>query len=333
MLKTILVFLVFLGGITPGKAQKGLTLSGKLRLLTPAEIKVTSIDGNEILSVSVKNGEKFRVGPKEIVPDVYILKIGNTEQPVYLTNQEVTVKGFYNEKNPENSSLSFTGIDDFLELSRWLPTEQSAKKRTVDSGVKGKLRGNMYSALAYMADMVQCAPNNMLLELVPEADRNTASARWLAHRVDSLSHFAVGAQAYNFEFADPEGKRVKLSDFRGKFVLVDFWASWCGSCRYEMKYLRPIYSELKGDDLVFISISLDKREKDWRKMLEEEKLPWVMLWDNEGFTSGNEPNVIQKAFGFYTIPFIVLIDKEGRIIARDLRGEKVKEAILKAKGN
>ena len=151
--------------------------------------------------------------------------------------------------------------------------------------------------------------------------------------MDSLSHFAVGAQAYNFEFVDPEGKMVKLSDFRGKFVLVDFWASWCGSCRYEMKYLRPIYDELKGDDLVFISISLDRREKDWKKMLEEEKLPWIMLWDKEGFTSGNEPNMIQKAYGFYTIPFIVLIDKEGRIVDRDLRGEKVREAIERARGN
>lgn len=57
----------------------------------------------------------------------------------------------------------------------------------------------MYSALAYIADMTQWESNKMLLELVPEADRNTTSARWLAHRVDSLSHFAVGAQAYNFE--------------------------------------------------------------------------------------------------------------------------------------
>ncbi len=55
-------------------------------------------------------------------------------------------------------------------------------------------------------------------------------------------------------------------------------------------------------------------------MLEEEKLPWVMLWDEEGFVIGNEPNKIQRAYGFYSIPFIVLIDKDGRLLAKDLRG-------------
>lgn len=333
MLRITLLFLFILGAFAPGIAQTNLTLSGKLRLLEPAEIKITTIDGKEIVSILVENGKEFRAEPGKIEPDIYLLSIGNTVQPIYLTNQMVAVKGYYDGKNPKNSSMSFTGIDEFLELSKWIPSERNPKKKTIDPAVKGQLEGTMYSALAYIADMEAYEPNKMLLDLVPETDRNSLSAKWLARRVDSLGQFAVGARAYNFEYVDPDGKNVKLSDFRGKLVLVDFWASWCGPCRQEMKSLLPIYNELKGDDLEFISVSLDKREKDWRKMLEEEKLPWVMLWNKEGFTIGNEPNTIQKAYGFYGIPFIVLIDKDGRILERGLRGEKVKEAILKARNN
>ena len=100
-----------------------------------------------------------------------------------------------------------------------------------------------------------------------------------------------------------------------------------------MKSLLPIYQELKGDDLVFISISLDDNEKDWRKLVEEEKLPWVMLWNKEGFPKGKGQNAIQKAYGFYQIPFIILIDKDGKTIARGLRGDKVREAIEKARNS
>ena len=331
MLKFIVVFLL-LGNLSVF-AQSGIRISGKLRLLNTMELRLEAIDGQVLVSGMVDNGKAFDCETKEIVPDIYILYLGDTRQPVYLTDEEVTIKGYYDEKNPANSSLAFTGIDKFMELSKWLPVERSAKKKTIDPAVKGQLEGTMYSALAYLAEMEAYEPNKMLLDLIPQSDREALSAKWLARRVDSLVRFAVGAQAYDFEYVDPDGKNVKLSDFRGKLVLVDFWASWCGPCRQEMKSLLPIYNELKGDDLEFISVSLDKREKDWRKMLEEEKLPWVMLWNKEGFTIGNEPNTIQKAYGFYGIPFIVLIDKDGRILERGLRGEKVKEAILKARGN
>ena len=84
---------------------------------------------------------------------MYILSVGRTTQPIYLTNNAVKVSGFYDGKNPTNSSLSFDGIDDYMELSRWIPTEKVAKKKTIDPNVKGKLHGNMYSALAYIAKM------------------------------------------------------------------------------------------------------------------------------------------------------------------------------------
>ena len=155
MLKIIFIFLVFLGGITPGITQTGLTLSGKLRLLAPTEIKVVSIDGKEVFSIPVENGKEFQSETKKIEPDVYVLRIGNTIQPIYLTNREIVIKGFYDEKNPANSSLVFSGIDEFLELSRWLPREEVATKKEISPEVRGKLQGTMYSALAYIADMKQ----------------------------------------------------------------------------------------------------------------------------------------------------------------------------------
>lgn len=331
MLRILVILLLILGSMVPVLAQSVLTVTGKLRVLLPLEIKITTIDGEVVMQTQVSKDGVFDLGPKEIVPDLYILWLGKTQQPVYLTNTNVTIKGYYDATRPENSSLSFTGIDDFLELSKWIPTEKNSRKRTINPDVRGKLKGSMYSALAYLSDMEALEPNKLLLDEIPEEFHDVLSVRWLNQKVDSLAKFAVGAEAYNFTYVDPEGKEVSLSDFRGKFVLVDFWASWCGPCRQEMKSLLPIYNELKGNDLVFISISLDKREKDWRQMLEVENLPWVMLWNKEGFTIGDAPNMIQKAYGFYSIPFIVLIDKEGRILARGLRGEKVKEEILKVR--
>ena len=324
------LILLLLCSTTPLWSDGGLQFKGKLRLLKPTTLQVKDLNGNLILSCPISQNGVFETEKKEISPDVYTLYIGNTEQNIYFENVPVSINGFFDEKNPEQSSLSFTGIDSFLTLQNYMPTEKDPDIATISASVKGKLTPGMAAALAYLANVNDYYSNKMLLDMIPENERTSFVAKWLVNRVEVLSHQIINAECPDFTFIDANGKNVSLKDFRGKIVVLDFCASWCGPCRKEMRSMLTIYNELKADDLEFISVSLDDSEAKWRKMLDEEKLPWVMLWDKTGFPKNSKtPSAIQTAYGFYSIPFLVVIDKEGKLAARNVRGEQVREAILK----
>ena len=324
------LILLLLCSTTPLWSDGGLQFKGKLRLLKPTTLQVKDLNGNLILSCPISQNGVFETEKKEISPDVYTLYIGNTEQNIYFENVPVSINGFFDEKNPEQSSLSFTGIDSFLTLQNYMPTEKDPDIATISASVKGKLTPGMAAALAYLANVNDYYSNKMLLDMIPENERTSFVAKWLVNRVEVLSHQIINAECPDFTFIDSNGKNVSLKDFRGKIVVLDFCASWCGPCRKEMRSMLTIYNELKADDLEFISVSLDDSETKWRKMLDEEKLPWVMLWDKTGFPKNSKtPSAIQAAYGFYSIPFLVVIDKEGKLAARNVRGEQVREAILK----
>jgi len=330
LIKRLSLILLLLWSTTPLWSNDGLLFKGKLKLLKPTTLQVKDLNGNLILNCPINQNGVFETEKKDILPDVYTLYIGNTEQNIYLENSPVNINGFFDEKNPEQSSLSFTGIDPFLTLQNYMPAEKDPDIATISTSVKGKLTPSMASALAYLADVNDYQSNKMLLDMIPEQDRKSLSAKWLVNRVEILSHQIIGAECPDFTFTDANGKNVSLKDFRGKIVVLDFCASWCGPCRKEMRSMLTIYNELKADDLEFISVSLDDSEAKWRKMLDEEKLPWVMLWDKTGFPKNSKtPSAIQTAYGFYSIPFLVVIDKEGKLAARNVRGEQVREAILK----
>lgn len=132
---------------------------------------------------------------------------------------------------------------------------------------------------------------------------------------------AVGQEAPDFELVTPEGKRIKLSDLRGKYVLVDFWASWCGPCRKEIPNIKKVYSDFKDKGLQVVGVSIDRSEKPWRKALEEEQMEYLQLLDSENITS--------KLYNYNGIPFIILISPEGIILNKGLRGEIIRETISK----
>ena len=330
-MKKLFTLLIFLFCTSVIWSKDGLQIKGKLRLLKPATtLLVKDLNGKVILSCEILTNKDFITEQINITPDIYTLVIGNVEQNIFLENNPIQINGYFDEKMPERSSLNFTGIDSFLKLQSFIPLERDPDVAVISPSVKKSLTPSMASALAYLAKVNDYTSNKMLLDIIPVQNRTSQSAKWLVNRVNILAQQVEGAFSPDFTFVDNKGKNVSLKDFRGKIVVLDFCASWCGPCRKEMRNLLTIYNELKTDDMEFISVSLDNSESDWRKMMEEENLPWVMLWDKNGFPKSSEsPSAIQTAYGFYSIPFLDVIDKEGKISARNVRGVAVKNAILK----
>lgn len=119
---------------------------------------------------------------------------------------------------------------------------------------------------------------------------------------------SIGTPAPDFESTDATGKSIRLSDFKGQYVLLDFWASWCGPCRAAIPRVKELAAQY-GSRLGLVSVSVDEKETAWRKAMEEEQMTWAQAWLNK-------VQVPAAADGYMltTIPRLVLIDGEGRIV-------------------
>jgi thiol-disulfide isomerase/thioredoxin len=130
----------------------------------------------------------------------------------------------------------------------------------------------------------------------------------------TIRTFGDGELAINFDGKTVEGKKVSLSDFKGKVVLVDVWATWCGPCKKEIPALQKLEEEMKGSDVVFMSYSVDelKDTEKWKKMVDTEKLGGVQLMGDAAFKSS-----ICVDYKINAIPRFMVFNKEGRIITID----------------
>ena len=130
----------------------------------------------------------------------------------------------------------------------------------------------------------------------------------------------VGKVAPDFALPDVNGKEVRLSSFKGKYVLVDFWASWCRPCRAENPNVVSAYNQYKDKNFTVLGVSLDRPDgkADWVKAIKDDKLSWTHVSDLKFWESSVIP-----LYKFDGIPFNVLIDPEGKVIAEALRGPKL----------
>lgn len=163
-----------------------------------------------------------------------------------------------------------------------------------------------------------------LMSQIPAAYDNDETIIRIKNNVEKMKATAVGQKFTDFEMKTPEGKSVKLSDYvgKGKVVLVDFWASWCGPCRREMPNLVELYAKNKKKNFEIVGVSLDQNGDSWKEAIEKLNITWPQMsdlkyWNSEG----------AQLYAVSSIPHTVLIDGEGFILARGLQGEELQEKI------
>ena len=236
---------------------------------------------------------------------------------------------------------------DFIRLNYELlePEEWEFKQLEIDSTIAG---GNIYNneevtqrnSLAAQRKLMKFAKENPdsylvgielwksyifmdaneveeVYEKMPPALQNNEYGKMLRTELEKGRQARIGAMAPDFTKKQLDGKLFRLSQHRGKYVLLDFWGSWCGSCRASHPHLKELYEKYK-DDVVFVGVGcernkdLEKAWKIWEKAIQDDGMTWTQVFNNE---PGNKCD-LSEIYNLYMFPTKILIDPEGKIVAR-----------------
>ncbi|WP_257666365.1 TlpA disulfide reductase family protein [Parapedobacter tibetensis] len=169
-----------------------------------------------------------------------------------------------------------------------------------------------------------------ILANLSEEVRNLSMAKGLASRIEAEKTIQIGNIAPDFTQSDVDGNPISLSDFRGRYVLVDFWASWCAPCRAENPNLKKAYENHKDKGLEVLAVSLDDQNTRgaWLKAIETDGLPWIHVSDLKGWN-----NAVAVQYGVRGVPQNYLVDPEGKIVASNLRDERLHTVLEEVFGN
>jgi len=182
------------------------------------------------------------------------------------------------------------------------------------------------TALILMEDNFEIEPNIELYDEVMVQLRQNSGEHWKVKQLDeeyrSIKKVAIGSEAPDFILPDLTGEPIELSNFRGRYLFLDFWASWCQPCRMENPQYVKVYDRFKGDDFEILGVSFDKKKENWLKAIEEDGLEWRHVSDLKYFDS----DLIQL-YNITSVPTTFLLDPQGVIIAKNIHATELKKIL------
>lgn len=266
------------------------------------DFKIISADGT-LSAMKVETASSFY--NNEYKPYVQIIRDGNAAMKA--------LSAEYQAAAPDKQQ-------DTAYLAGVRGREKAINDEMYDKGLQFAKNHQGYTGLIALSRCLQYKSTDAvqlqaILGSFPEKVQFTFLGTSIRTALDVIVNTTIGKPAPQFEQKNTEGKLVKLSDFKGKYVLVDFWASWCAPCRQENPNLVHAFKAYESKGFTILGVSLDEKFTNWLEAINADGLTWTQVSDIKGFH-----NAVAQQYGIQFVPANFLLDPNGIIIAKNLRG-------------